>query len=282
MSSRPRPRPGNASRRKLAVGNKPTSPSKEEEGPILQPDFDVVVVGAGISGLAAAHRLKQDSPEKKIVVLEARERIGGRVLTDTSLNGVPIDLGAAWLHDLSNDNPLADFVRKSKITTKISDYDYDAGTHWDLRPDWKDGEDYVEGNGETEDGMPKGVLMKKEEVEKLAKEYDDFFSKLNTNREALFNKEDAEDVPLANLVAETKAQLGIDEDSKKSAWLDDMIYAAVEEVEAAETDELSALFFDEVDVDVNGGVNLLFPEGAWTLFQPWVSELRLGLRRVET
>ena len=56
---------------------------------------DVVVVGAGMAGLAAARRLADEGVE--VTVLEARERIGGRMWTDTSL-GVPIDLGAAWIH----------------------------------------------------------------------------------------------------------------------------------------------------------------------------------------
>ena len=57
--------------------------------------FDVIVVGAGAAGLAAAHRL-QDAG-RKCVVLEARARPGGRAVTDHSLDA-PADLGAAWLH----------------------------------------------------------------------------------------------------------------------------------------------------------------------------------------
>ena len=55
----------------------------------------VVVVGAGIAGLSAARRLTDAGVA--VTVLEARTRIGGRIWTDISL-GVPIDLGAAWLH----------------------------------------------------------------------------------------------------------------------------------------------------------------------------------------
>ena len=57
-------------------------------------EFDVVVVGAGIAGLTAARELV--AARKKVLVLEARERIGGRAVTDTGL-GAPFDLGAAWL-----------------------------------------------------------------------------------------------------------------------------------------------------------------------------------------
>src|SRR3712207_2812119 len=55
----------------------------------------VIVVGAGIAGLAAARRLREEG--YRVTVLEARNRIGGRILTDASL-GIPIDLGASWIH----------------------------------------------------------------------------------------------------------------------------------------------------------------------------------------
>ena len=54
---------------------------------------DVVVIGAGLAGLRCAVVLAERGLE--VVVLEARDRIGGRVDTDRSW-GVPIELGAAW------------------------------------------------------------------------------------------------------------------------------------------------------------------------------------------
>ena len=46
-------------------------------------DVDVIVIGAGAAGLAAAHDLK--AAGRKPIVLEARNRIGGRAFTDSSL-----------------------------------------------------------------------------------------------------------------------------------------------------------------------------------------------------
>ena len=58
-------------------------------------EADVCVVGAGFAGLTAAWRLTQAGCS--VVVLEARDRVGGRVWTDHLADGTPIDRGGAWL-----------------------------------------------------------------------------------------------------------------------------------------------------------------------------------------
>jgi monoamine oxidase len=58
-------------------------------------DADVCVVGAGYAGLTAARRLQQGG--RAVVVLEARDRIGGRIWTQRLGDGTPIDRGGAWL-----------------------------------------------------------------------------------------------------------------------------------------------------------------------------------------
>ncbi len=56
---------------------------------------DVVVVGAGYSGLAAARRLVAAGLD--VLVLEARDRVGGRVWTETTPGGAVVDHGGQWL-----------------------------------------------------------------------------------------------------------------------------------------------------------------------------------------
>ncbi|MBG6215100.1 MAG: FAD-dependent oxidoreductase [Cryobacterium sp.] len=69
-------------------------------------NFDTVVIGAGVSGLTAARLLAQAG--QRVVVLEARDRIGGRTWTERS-DGFISDRGASWIHGV-DDNPLADVV----------------------------------------------------------------------------------------------------------------------------------------------------------------------------
>jgi monoamine oxidase len=86
----------------------------------------VLVVGAGVAGLSAARHLVDRGIE--VVVLEARDRIGGRVWTDNSL-GSPIDLGAAWIHGKKH-NPIMGLAKQHHIRTFRTDYSstaqYDA------------------------------------------------------------------------------------------------------------------------------------------------------------
>jgi monoamine oxidase len=70
---------------------------------------DVLVIGAGGAGLAAAKELTATGAS--VLVLEARDRIGGRAYTDTSL-GVPWDRGCSWLHS-SEVNPWVAYARQN-------------------------------------------------------------------------------------------------------------------------------------------------------------------------
>lgn len=59
-------------------------------------DFDVIVVGAGMAGLSAAFELQQLG--LAVLVLEARDKVGGRVETDYEFTQHPIERGAEFVH----------------------------------------------------------------------------------------------------------------------------------------------------------------------------------------
>jgi len=69
----------------------------------LPRDADVVVIGAGAAGVAAARRVM--AANRKVVVVEATGQIGGRCLTDGATFDVPFDRGARWLNN-PDTNPM--------------------------------------------------------------------------------------------------------------------------------------------------------------------------------
>lgn len=73
----------------------------------------IIVIGAGISGLAAAKNLKDRGLD--VTILEAGSEIGGRTRTDHS-QAVPFDLGASWIHGAGG-NPIPGLANKSGVTT---------------------------------------------------------------------------------------------------------------------------------------------------------------------
>ena len=83
----------------------------------LPSDIDVAVIGAGAAGIAAARRLMRS--ELSVLVLEARDRVGGRAHTvptrdpQGAMHG--LDLGCGWLHS-ADDNVLAGLVEPEGLT----------------------------------------------------------------------------------------------------------------------------------------------------------------------
>lgn len=78
-----------------------------------------IVVGAGLAGLAAAQRLAERGVE--VVVLEARDRVGGRVHSVTR-GGVTYDMGASWIHGLTG-NPMTTLSDELGLVRAPTDYE---------------------------------------------------------------------------------------------------------------------------------------------------------------
>lgn len=82
--------------------------------------LDIIVIGAGAAGIAAANEAVRLG-FKKVTVLEGRNRIGGRVFSDMTF-GYAVDLGAAWIHGISG-NQVYDVATKNNVKTVIFDYE---------------------------------------------------------------------------------------------------------------------------------------------------------------
>jgi monoamine oxidase len=74
--------------------------------------LEVVVIGAGAAGIAAARRLA--AAGRRFALVEASARVGGRCITDTSLFGVPFDRGARWVRS-PDANPVAKLAAQAKL-----------------------------------------------------------------------------------------------------------------------------------------------------------------------
>ncbi len=72
-------------------------------GAPLPREADIVVIGAGAAGIAAARRIMDAN--RKVIVIEATGQIGGRCFTDSTTFDVPFDRGARWMHN-PDTNPM--------------------------------------------------------------------------------------------------------------------------------------------------------------------------------
>lgn len=182
--------------------------------------FDVIVVGAGVSGLAAARTLADQGVD--VVVVEGRDRIGGRVHTDRSL-GVPLDLGASWIHGVTG-NPLTELAATYGMKTIATSYD--SGTLYG-----------VDGKRRTDEAA-------------IEQQLDRILARLDTLRETI-----EDDLPLGVVLTHELDKL-------TPAQRQDLAYeinAAIEHEYAAPVGEMSLYYWDADDEDVGGDV--LFPDG---------------------
>jgi len=105
-----------------AVAAAPSLPTRAACAATMQ---RVLIVGAGMAGMSAARRLADAG--HRVTVLEARDRIGGRIHTSTAWADAPIDLGASWIHETQG-NPLTPLAAAAGARTVMTDSD-SATTH---------------------------------------------------------------------------------------------------------------------------------------------------------
>lgn len=206
--------------------------------PLPGPTKRVVIVGAGLSGLALAGMLRDAGIE--VVVLEARDRIGGRVHT-LELAGAVVDAGAAWIHGRKG-NPLAALVDELGLATREHAY----------APLW------------TYDAIAQRRLDADEQDAALAVE-DGFYAELPGLKDALGASASMQDAIDAHL-----ATLGLDAAAERHARL--VLEQYLLEVDyGGPGDQTSLAIFDE---DEFFGYDDHLPQGG---FGPLLERLAEGL-----
>ena len=82
-------------------------------------NLPILIIGAGIAGIACAKKLQDNG--KKVIVLEAKSIIGGRI-NSKKIDSDIFDLGASWIHGI-DDNPIWAIAQENDIETTIFNYD---------------------------------------------------------------------------------------------------------------------------------------------------------------
>ena len=196
----------------LTIAGLPTA-SSTEAGETLKEAKRLdrtLVIGAGLSGLAAAQKLTAAGHD--VVVLEGRDRIGGRIWTSTRWPELPLDLGASWIHGVKG-NPLtslADRIQAKRIATS-----YDSAIVYDVNGDPL-GEDAEESLEEIREQL----------LERLKKAQDN-----------------DKDVSVLSVAEKLLGDLD-DDDPKTERYFNFVLSGNIEQEYAGSAEELSAYWYD--------------------------------------
>ncbi len=171
---------------------------------------EVLIVGAGIAGLAAARKLTTKGFQ--VTILEARNRIGGRIWTDHSM-GLPAEMGAAIIHG-NKGNPIAKLAEQLKLHT-VS-FNVEESELFDL----------------------KGNKLTEEENLKIDGYYKELVSKIESEKESASNKDSMESISKSYLSGSSFSDL----DKKTLEWI---IASEIENKLGANLKNISLKYYDE-------------------------------------
>jgi len=210
----------------------------------------ILVVGAGIAGIAAARELHDQGFD--VTVLEARNRLGGRIHT-YDLGGQPVDLGAQWIHS-SRGNPISALADKFGIKTVTPGYSsysaYDS----------------------------KGQQISLAESTGLWAKAQNLVDQTRKINERLLSK-GSPDISMARALSE--AGLGQNMAPRETRILFSLLGSMIEADEAEDLENISLEYYwgeDEEDSDLDGP-DLAFPQGYHQIIKNLAKNLDIRLNQ---
>jgi monoamine oxidase len=206
---------------------------------------NVLVIGAGIAGLAAARSLQDQGVS--VQVIEGRDRIGGRIVTDYSWQDVSLELGSSWIHGISG-NPIAKLVRQFRLKTLATDY-YSPPLVY----------------------LPSGHPLAEPDRLTAARHLNQLLNELYTARENL-----DEDMSLGKALDQKMAQKRFSPDQQ--CHLRHVIHTAIEQDYATDASALSLWYWD--DCDEFSGQHVLLPNGYSQLIEKLAEGLAISVNHI--
>ena len=190
----------------------------------------ILVVGAGIAGLAAARSLQQKGYD--VQVLEARNRLGGRIWTSSQWTDAPMDLGASWIHGVTG-NPITRLAQTIRARTAATSYD--SALTWNTN----------------------GKLLTASQEARL--------ETLQDKVESILSRAQDQD-PDQSVRSVVQAGLGWDSlSAADKRWVNFILNGTLEQEYAGSTEKLSTHWFDDGD-EFDGG-DVLFLDGYQGIIQ---------------
>lgn len=222
------------------ITNNADQPSTDELDEVLtEPEMQqaivaqgdvTLVIGAGIAGLAAARMLTNNG--RKVIVLEARNRIGGRLWSERSWPNAPLDLGASWIHGVQG-NPLTKLANELKLPRQPTDFDNSASYAAD------------------------GRALTDKQVQTISDNFDALYEAMETVREER-DAGDLPDIPLKNVFEQILTQRRDPAAMQRALrWY---INTAIEHEYAADSSDLSLYYWDDESEALPGG-DVVLPQG---------------------
>ncbi len=204
--------------------------------------YDVIVIGAGTAGISAAAQLKQTS--KDILILEARNRIGGRIWSEITPKGI-VDLGASWIEGITN-NPIYAKAKQHNIKLVSTDLEY-----------------YSIYNHESQALSDEQHLK----IKHLNNEFDHFLD----HREFYYKK----DRSLEEAIKDYVTNHHLSEEDIQLLYF--IIRKDIASEYAANLANMSLLYFDQDSAAL--GDKMIFPQGYNQILQPMLNDINILLNQ---